>query len=168
MKKIKRGGAVALLIALLLVQYGCMTTQKATDYLKKNNALAEICANEYPPKIEYKAGEIITKSDTTYLPGDSVPCPPAINGKDTIRVKVKCPDQKIIRDTTYRVDTVTMENTARVLDLQYKLGDANAHIQAVEYDNSKLTKRANILSLSLFVMILLIVIYIVLRIKKIF
>lgn len=155
------------IIAALLF-CSCMTTKKATDYLKKNNSLAGICANEYPPKIEYKSGQVITKSDTTYLPGDSIPCPPTINGKDTIRIKVKCPDQKIIRDTIYRVDTVTVENTARVLDLQYKLGDANAHIQAVEYDNGKLTKRANILSLSLFVMILLIVIYIVLRIKKIF
>jgi len=127
-----------ILAALLLT--GCMTTEKATNYLVEKGRLPEICADKYPPKIEYKPGKLFTWRDTMYLPGDSVPCPDQIIGRDTVRVFAKCPPSLVIRDTTYQRDTITIENTARVQDLQFKLGDRDAKIMMLEHDLANRTR----------------------------
>lgn len=88
-----------------------MTTEKATNYLVNKGELSKACAIYFPPKIEYKPGKTITKRDTLTIPGDSVPCPPVIQGKDTIYQKIKCPDSKRYTDTVFRTDTITIERT---------------------------------------------------------
>lgn len=95
--------------ALILFLFaGCMTTEKATNYLLKNDKLGEICATHYPPRIEYKEGKIKVYTDTAYLPGDSVPCPPDTSGSITY-IQTK---PLIITKTKSRTDTVYQANTA--------------------------------------------------------
>ena len=45
----------------------CLTTQKAKDYLKEKDKLAEICAETYPVKTEYIKGDSVTVLDTLYV-----------------------------------------------------------------------------------------------------
>lgn len=105
MKKIKRTGAVALLIALLLVQYGCMTEKK----------WAEGCAAKFPVKESkvYVPGEV--KFDTTYVAGDTLVLTDTVTVDcDTVKGIVTkyiykekaCPPAQII--TRYQVDTVVI------------------------------------------------------------
>lgn len=146
----------------------CVSSKKAANILERRGELAGICADKYPPKTEYKQGQTIVKSDTAYLPGDSIPCPPSIIGKDTVMVKVKCPDHRIIYDTITRTDTIQVENTTRVADLYGKLGIANKEIYDQDREIKRLTKQRNILSFSLFGLLVLLGVGIFLRIRKIF
>lgn len=116
----------AKLLMLVILLSGCMTTEKATNYLVEQKKLPGICATYYPPKIEYKQGQTLIRVDTVTQIGDSIPCPPVINGRDTVRVKVKCPDAQTIYEIKERIDTIELENTAKIQDLQYRLGDAQA------------------------------------------
>lgn len=146
----------------------CVSSKRAANILEQRGELAGICADKYPPKTEYKQGQTIVKSDTAYLPGDSIPCPPSIHGNDTVIVKVKCPNHRIIHDTITRTDTIREENTKRVADLYGKLGIANKEIYDQDKEIKTLTKQRNLLSLSLFGLLALLGAGIFLRIRKIF
>lgn len=130
MKFIRKNAGI--LFVFLLLLGGCLTTEKATRYLEKNGELARIAAERYPPKIEYRPGATVVTSDTITVPGDSIPCPPVIQGRDTIIKKVKCPDQKIIRDTLRIRDTAFVEVTARVDYLTRKNIETAGALKAAE------------------------------------
>lgn len=129
-----------LIIACLLL-CSCMTEQKATDYLVSRNKLAGICNKVYPAKSIYLPGTAITVRDTSFLPGDSVPCPPTTTGKETIIKWVKCPDQIIIRDTTTRVDTFYDPNIRAIQEYQFQLGNKDAEILYLKSENEKETSK---------------------------
>ena len=81
----------------------CLTTQKAKDYLKEKDKLAEICAETYPVKEVY--------IDTLYY-----------TIKDTVtRVITKTLPAKIITKTIHVTDTIVKENTARIEDFNIQL-----------------------------------------------
>lgn len=51
--------AIVAILAMALLS-GCMSVEKATDYLKEKDKLAEVCAREFPPtgpEIEYRYGD---------------------------------------------------------------------------------------------------------------
>lgn len=92
---------------------GCITTEKATDHLKKKGKLAEVCLREYP-----------LKDTTVYLPGDTVVEVIEVPGDtllhfDTIwrnqygvrvdTVRLKCPPTKTVIKTI--VDTLATKRT---------------------------------------------------------
>lgn len=103
-----------LIVAVLISASSCYTQKQArrqVDKIERNypDVLAGWCADAFEPDIRYRPGEVIVKTDTTYLPGDSVDCPP--NGAGQI-VKVKCPDNRIVYVDRLRVDTFENINTA--------------------------------------------------------
>lgn len=116
---------MAAIIATLLLS-GCMTPQKLKQHALLYYSLhpeeyAHGCADKYPPIV--KAGKTITKTDTTWLPGESMPCPEATIDSSTGKPKkdsVHCPGTKIVHDTTSVHDTII--NNALVGALQLDLG----------------------------------------------
>jgi len=56
-----------ILIAVLSFALSCKSPEKATNYLKKKDALAGICAAEYPVKEKtiFKAGDTVIKEIVT-------------------------------------------------------------------------------------------------------
>ena len=104
----------------------CMTTKKATDYLKDKGELAEICADEYPVKTEFVKGDSTVIFDTLYVGNDIVFDTTILTVKDTVyKTVTKTLPEKIITKTVRVTDTVKVENTARVTDIQNKLAVCN-------------------------------------------
>jgi len=104
-----------IVLALLLLS-SCMSTEKATGYLKKKGALAGLCAEEYPVRESYKPGKPVIVRDTVEKEGKVMECPETIDkatGK-AYRPKVQCPPQKVVRETVSRTDIIYQENTALV------------------------------------------------------
>lgn len=102
----------------------CVTGKKATRYFNSHGfQAAQYCASAFPVKSDsiYIPGIPITRSDTTYLPGDSIPCPEHLPGEPP--AVVHCPPSPHIRDTTTLHDTlrITKENTAKISALQQQL-----------------------------------------------
>lgn len=130
-----------IVILACLALASCITPAKFQEWAKAHpDQSARICSDLYPVKTEYREGTTITRTDTAYVTGDSIPCPPAETGKV---VYVKVPDTRTITVYQDRVDTVVHENTAHVRALQ---GDSahlvvqNGVLQA-ERDKAKETSR---------------------------
>lgn len=111
-----------IIIASLLLT-GCATEKKAVKFFQSNPLkLAELCANAFPPKIEYREGKtIVLPGDTVVLKGDSVlvqaDCP------DGTKAPVKCPpsEKEIIRILMLKTDTLFDENHPKMKFLELKL-----------------------------------------------
>lgn len=106
--------AVVLLLGFLLC--GCMTQKKAIRYMSSHGYVAaQYCAAAFPIKSDsiFLPGKVIHTSDTTWLPGDSVQCPPGEPGK--AGPKLPCPKPFAVHDTLWRHDTlrITKENPAK-------------------------------------------------------
>lgn len=101
---------------LILFFTGCKTTEHgARDYFTRHpNQFADLSAQFFPPGHEYIQGDpILLPGDTVLIAGDSIPCPDKKEGS-TSPIKVKCPDSKFVHDTVFRVDTMQVENTAKI------------------------------------------------------
>ena len=123
----------------------CLTTQKAKDYLKEKDKLAEICAETYPVKTEYIKGDSVTVLDTLYV-GENLFDTLYYTIKDTVtRVITKTLPAKIITKTIHVTDTIVKENTARIEDfnIQLRNKDIENGILKADRDNwkSKAKKR---------------------------
>lgn len=135
---------VLVAIAVLWIAFfltSCQTQKKVTRYLNENNRFAaNYCGLAFPVRdsIIYKPGQTITKSDTSYLPGDSIPCPVVDNYVKTDYVKTKkektmyvhCPPNRLIRDTIIRFDTTTIirENRAKIEAQELTINDLNKKV----------------------------------------
>lgn len=131
-----------LTILMLLSLWACKPSEqvqrkRANDFFNAHPAeIANRCAEQFPPKVT--PGKVITKSDTTYLPGQVLPC-------DTVRLPgevkyVRCPPEKIIRDTIHRTDTV--ENIARIYALQARTDSLNISLIQTKEQKSFAEKSA--------------------------
>ena len=109
---------IALIWFAAVMLSGCMTQQKAVNYLSKNNALPHVCADSFPVKADtvIKEGETIETvevwTDTLYVTDtiDNTSLP------DTIE-KLKVMTRVV---TKHRVDTLVQSkvDSARVKALQ--------------------------------------------------
>src|SRR5690625_2947680 len=84
-----------ILLTLLIILGACTTQKKAVKYFDNHGfQAAKYCAGAFPVISDtvFKPGKPIHKIDTTYLPGNSVPCPPG--GKET--VYIPCPPAQVI------------------------------------------------------------------------
>lgn len=131
----KLGWVIGLLVLLGGCLQSCVTQRKVEKYLNNNPLFAsEWCGTKYPVKERLIKGKDSIIEKTVEVKGDSVDCPPQVKGNDTIRVKVKCPDQKIVYHNVYRTDTVEKENTAKLNALQLRYNELVKNY-AVEKDN---------------------------------
>lgn len=116
-----------------------MTTEKATNYLLSHNQLATVCNNQFPAKTIYKEGQIKTITDTSYLPGDSIPCPPDSAGR-VIYVHTK---PLIITRTEYKTDTIETGSPFVEAALREENNDLKKKATKYEEDNLRLSKANN-------------------------
>lgn len=103
-------------LGMMFLLFGCTTQHKAAKYFDSHGfQAAQYCATVFPVKSDsvYLPGSIIRTSDTTYLPGDSIPCPQQKPGSPP--AVVHCPFSLHIRDTLWLHDTlrITKENPAK-------------------------------------------------------
>lgn len=121
--------------AAVLILGGCASVKKqrsrAHEFFREHPAeLAELCGDKFPPKIEYRPGKPIFKTDTTVVTDTvkvTVDCP------DGTQVEADCPPNKTttIRDTITVRDTIMQENTARTEQFR-QAAERNARLAATE------------------------------------
>lgn len=119
---------IAFLIVLYL--YGCKTTEtKAKRYFVDHpRQFAGLCGDYYKPQETTKPGKtIFLPGDTIIQKGDSIPCPDKPAGQKE-PIKVRCPDNKIIHDTVFRVDTVFRDNPGKTVACEEDLKISNNEI----------------------------------------
>lgn len=138
------------LLLLAAFFYSCKSVEKqrrnAAEFYQTHPAeLAEVCADRFPPKVEYKKGDsILVKGDTVYLKGDSLVCPdiPATPTQPAGKGKVlKCPESKVVTNTIRITDTITVENTARVNSVLYRLQTVSADLDKTKIELGEANKR---------------------------
>lgn len=132
---------ILLLLSVVLLT-SCLTQKKklriAKEVMNDNRVeLAKLCTTHFQPRVEYKEGKVIHTSDTTYLPGDSVPCHP--NSKGDI-IHVKCPDKPVIRDTIWKTDTAFQIDDAALFVLTDSLLKEKSKSAILDRDLKKTKK----------------------------
>lgn len=116
----------SILICLAVILFSSCLTQKkrasiAKEYMHEHtDELAALCALHFKPVIEYRPGKVVHVSDTQYVEGEPIPCPPNEKG-EVVYVKGR---DKVIRDTTTIRDTIFQNDPYREADLAFKLRKA--------------------------------------------
>ena len=115
-----------ILLSVILIWFtSCMTVDKAKQVLKKKDALAAICATEYPVKTEYIKGDSVITFDTIYTGGELIIDTVVNYSKDTVIITKTVPVTKVVTKTVTIVDTVVKENTAAVEATKIDLNKCN-------------------------------------------
>ena len=145
----------------------CLTTQKAKDYLKEKDKLAEICAETYPVKEVYIKGDSVTVLDTLYV-GENLFDTLYYTIKDTVtRVITKTLPAKIITKTIHVTDTIVKENTARIEDFNIQLRNKDIENGILKADRDNWKSKAKQRFWWLLIAIGAMGAYTILKIKKI-
>ena len=118
---------LASLILLLCILFGCKAQNKQIRKAKATmfsypDSFALPCSILFPIIPKYIQGKDSVIERTLTVKGDSIPCP-EVAGKV---VYVKCPDAKIVYKDVFRVDTIQVESTSKLKDLQNKFNSLQA------------------------------------------
>lgn len=155
--------------AAVLILGGCASVKKqrsrAHEFFREHPAeLAELCGDKFPPKIEYRPGKPIIKSDTTVV-------------TDTVKVTVDCPDGTqvdcppnktvTIRDTITVRDTIYQENTARIEEFRLRAERAERLTVVEQTLRQQADKRAKNRGWALGGLLTVIVLYFILKGRRI-
>ena len=119
---------VAMVIMSTMLIVGCLSScnpqrkiQKAEQVLKDADALAKICADEFPVKEVFIKGDSVLLFDTLYV-GENIFDTVYKTFNDTVtRVVTKTLPAKIVTKTVRITDTIVKENTARIEDFNIQL-----------------------------------------------
>lgn len=145
----------------------CLTTQKAKDFLKEKDKLAEICAETYPVKEVFIKGDSVTVLDTLYV-GENLFDTLYYTIKDTVtRVITKTLPAKIITKTIHVTDTIVKENTARIEDFNIQLRNKEIENGILKADRDNWKSKAKQRFWWLLIAIGAMGAYTILKIKKI-
>jgi hypothetical protein len=134
-------GFTALLISAGLISCG-LSRKIATRWMDGHpDTVAVRCALDFP----CVPGEIISrdtvrKTDTTYIPGNSISCPTTDSGSP---VYVHCPPQFTIRDSTTVHDTAWVLDSARIRILTAQRDSVNRALVNVSADRDRLKMGRN-------------------------
>lgn len=116
---------IVVIMVVVCLLSGCMTERKRADvfhrYAREHpTELAELCADEFPPKITTVKGktDTVTKRDTL-----RVRVPVKIPG-GTDTVWADCPPAERIYHYINRTDTIMQENTAMIESLRLRRDSA--------------------------------------------
>jgi hypothetical protein len=126
---------LSILLAVCIM--GCMSTQKATNYLEKKGKLAEVCATRYP----VQDSKIIIKEHVTTdtVLGTSYIMIDTCDGKV---VQKPCPPTKTITNTIVRDTTIYKRDRAYEAVLLNELQAYNKQIKALDSMNNKLSRES--------------------------
>jgi len=141
-----------ILLAIVLLSACATRKDKAVKFMHENtDVLSELCALHFKPIIEYKPGVTIHKTDTQYVEGEPIPCPPNEKG-EVVYVRGR---DKVIRDTVWRTDTATVRDVAfeAVLRTRERVKSDSLVIMTEKYYGAK--KQRNIAYWALGVIVLI-------------
>lgn len=156
---------VGISLLVMVCLFSCTTERKATNWMVLHpKVLSELCGSKYPVKTEYIQGEETIKIDTINIPGIVIPCPEQKPGeKPSV---VKCPDSKTIINNVTRVDTISVENTAKIESLNFQLVEANHQVSEQKERADQLEHDKNKYGNYLIIAIAFIILFGLLLIKK--
>ena len=100
---------------------------------------AGFCAATFPVKEVFVKGKDSIRTDTLFLRSDSVPCPPAADGRV---IKIPCPPQRTVTKTIIRVDTLLKENTAKAQSLSNEINRLQQQSAVLTAKNKELARKA--------------------------
>ncbi len=122
-------------VGLAVLMAGCKTPEKAINYLKKKDKLAEVCAKEYPIKetVIFKAGDTVIQTKEVAGPTITVLDTVIIGGKTVYKDRlVQCPPVKqttrLVHDTTF----VIQESSAKLKVLNDFIQDQSNQLERQE------------------------------------
>lgn len=150
-----------LILFLIILISSCATRrEKSISYMNDHpDELAKLAAIHLKPRVEYKQGETVHITDTQYVDGEPIPCPPNDKG-EVVYVRGR---DKIIRDTIFRTDTAYIADVAMEQVLRSQLRNVQDSLLLQKQDMAMVKKQRNISFLGNGIIVLLIVGRIVLR-----
>ena len=165
---------MAMVIMSTMLIVGCLSScnpqrkiQKAEQVLKDADALAGICADEYPIKEVYIKGDSVLLFDTLFV-GENIFDTVYKTFNDTVtRVVTKTLPAKIVTKTIRITDTIVKENTARIEDFRIQLRNKDIENGILKADRDGWEKKAKQRLWWLLIAIGAIGAYTILKIKKI-
>lgn len=132
--------SIFILLAIVLLSACATKREKAITYMNDNpEDLAVLCAAHFKPVIEYKPGVTIHKTDTQYVEGEPIPCPPNEAG-EVIYVRGR---DKVIRDTVWRTDTATVRDVAKEAVLSGQVQELRDSVNIYRHDWQGARKERN-------------------------
>lgn len=142
--------AIGLIIAAILGLSSCYTQNKAFrqfDKVKRHYPLilTDYCATTFKSdrKDSIVKGDIVRVTDTFYMSGDSVDCPPDEHGK---ALKVPCPPYRTIIDSFFRIDTFFKdfpETMAKMALIDGRYDSLRSELIAAKAENKGVKKRSD-------------------------
>ncbi len=165
---------VAMVIMSTMLIVGCLSScnpqrkiQKAEQVLKDADALAKICADEFPVKEVFIKGDSVLLFDTLYV-GENVYDTVYKTFNDTVtRVVTKTLPAKIVTKTIRITDTIVKENTARIEDFRIQLRNKDIENGILKADRDGWEKKAKKRLWWFLIAVGAIGAYTILKIKKI-
>jgi len=167
---------VAMVIMSTMLIVGCLSScnpqrkiQKAEQVLKDADALAKICADEFPIKTEYIKGKDSISFDTLYVDGiinDTTILVDTVT-KLVTKVVTKSLPAKIITKTIRIVDTIREENPATIKVLKDEIVVYKIRNGVLEADRDNWKSKAKQRFWWLLIAIGAMGAYTILKIKKI-
>lgn len=127
------------IILTTIIFAGCMTTQKAKNFLEKEGALDSICMEEYKPVDSIVIRDSIS-FDTLFL--ETVGQTDTVTKNDTVYITKTLPAKVITKTVTHTKEVFT-ENTARVKYLENRLSEASQYASFLEGRNKFLEERGD-------------------------
>ena len=165
---------VAMVIMSTMLIVGCLSScnpqrkiQKAERVLKDADALAKICADEFPVKEVFIKGDSVLLFDTLYV-GENIFDTVYKTFNDTVtRVVTKTLPAKIVTKTVRITDTIVKENTARIEDFNIQLRNKEIENGILKADRDNWKSKAKQRFWWLLIAIGAMGAYTILKIKKI-
>ena len=165
---------VAMVIMSTMLIVGCLSScnpqrkiQKAEQVLKDADALAKICADEFPVKEVFIKGDSVLLFDTLYV-GENIFDTVYKTFNDTVtRVVTKTLPAKIVTKTIRITDTIVKENTARIEDFNIQLRNKDIENGILKADRDNWKSKAKQRFWWLLIAIGAMGAYTILKIKKI-
>ena len=141
---------MAMVIMSTMLIVGCLSScnpqrkiQKAEQVLKDADALAKICADEFPVKEVFIKGDSVLLFDTLYV-GENIFDTVYKTFNDTVtRVVTKTLPAKIVTKTVRITDTIVKENTARIEDFRIQLRNKDIENGILKADRDGWEKKEN-------------------------
>lgn len=139
-----------LILLSVVLLASCVTEKKAVNYMRTHpEKLAEMCANTFPPKIEYRPGKPIYKTDSIIeIRIDTVKV--TVDCPDGTKVDADCPPNKTItktiRDSVMVTDTLEVISTqmvAKLADMEYKLSASKTDLGDMIKDRDKYKEKSS-------------------------
>ncbi|MGV0964887.1 hypothetical protein [Empedobacter falsenii] len=131
-------------ILLTLTLWSCASQKQAEKRYNKSlnivrgdtDKFRDACEVTFPRvPTQYIKGDEIVRTDTIEVPGPAIECPEPT--KENPKPTVKCPPNKIIDNSTHRVDTIKVADTRELSKLKSEIQILEKYISELRKSNTE-------------------------------